>query len=90
MSFEKPNIDSIDRHIIKLLQQDARTSYRSIAEKIGKTEATVRRRVTRLLKDGIIKRFTIVLDDQKLDNPTRATIKIQPDLNQIKKITTTN
>lgn len=87
MSVEKPHIDAIDRKIIELLQKDARTSFRSIAEKIGKTEATVRRRVNKLLEDGIIKKFTIVLNDQKLDNPTKATIKIQPDLNQIKKIT---
>ncbi|MCF2139731.1 MAG: Lrp/AsnC family transcriptional regulator [Candidatus Lokiarchaeota archaeon] len=87
MSTEKPHIDLLDRNIIELLKKDARTSYRSIAEQIGKTEATVRRRVNRLLVDGVIKKFTIVLDDQKLDNPTRATIKIQPDLNQIKKIT---
>ncbi|MHA1520245.1 MAG: Lrp/AsnC family transcriptional regulator [Promethearchaeota archaeon] len=81
------NIDLIDRSIIGILRTDARTSYRQIAEKIGKTEATVRRRVNKLVEDGVIKKFTIILDDKKLDAPTKATIKIQPDLNQIKQIT---
>ncbi|MHA1612348.1 MAG: Lrp/AsnC family transcriptional regulator [Promethearchaeota archaeon] len=81
------NIDLIDRSIIGILRTDARTSYRQIAEKIGKTEATVRRRVNKLIEDGVIKKFTIILDDKKLDAPTKATIKIQPDLNQIKQIT---
>lgn len=87
MTTEKPHIDLIDRNIIDLLKKDARTSYRRIAEQIGKTEATVRRRVNRLMEDQVITKFTIVLDERKLDNPTKATIKIQPDLNQIKNIT---
>ncbi len=81
------NIDLIDRSIIDLLRTDARTSYRKIADNIGKTEATVRRRVNKLVEDGVIKKFTIILDDKKLDAPTKATIKIQPDLSRIKQIT---
>ena len=83
----KPHIDLIDRNILAILKQDARTSYRQIADDIGKTEATVRRRVNRLIEEKIIRKFTIVLDEKKLDNPTKATIKIQPDLNRIKEIT---
>ncbi|UYP45264.1 putative HTH-type transcriptional regulator [Candidatus Lokiarchaeum ossiferum] len=84
---EKPHIDLIDRNIISILKNDARTSYRQIADEIGKTEATVRRRVNRMIRDQIIRKFTIVLDEKRLDNPTKATIKIQPDLNKIKSIT---
>lgn len=83
---EKAHLDLIDRNIITILKTDARTSYRKIAEDIGKTEATVRRRVNRMIKDRIIKKFTIVLDEKSLDNPTKATIKIAPDLNKIKNI----
>ncbi len=84
---ENPHLDLIDRNIIILLKSDARTSYRDIANQIGKTEATVRRRVNRMIDDKIIKKFTIILDDKMLNNPTKATIKIQSDLNQIKTIT---
>jgi Lrp/AsnC family transcriptional regulator, leucine-responsive regulatory protein len=83
----KPHLDLIDRKIINILKSDARTSYRKIAEEIGKTEATVRRRVNSMIDENIIKKFTIVLDDRSLDNPTKATIKIAPDLNKIKTIT---
>lgn len=83
----KPHIDLIDRNIIKILKENARTSYRDIADDIGKTEATVRRRVNRLIGEKIIRKFTIVLDEKKMDNPTKATIKIQPDLPKIKEIT---
>ena len=83
----KPHIDLIDRNILTILKENARTSYREIADDIGKTEATVRRRVNRLIHEKIIRKFTIVLDEKKMDNPTKATIKIQPDLNNIKDIT---
>ncbi len=83
----KPHIDLIDRNILTILREDARTSYRQIADDIGKTEATVRRRVNRLIDEKIIKKFTIVLDEKKMDNPTKVTIKIQPELIKIKEIT---
>ena len=83
----KPHIDLIDRNILTILKADARTSYRQIADNIGKTEATVRRRVNRLIEENIIKKFTIVLDEKRMDNPTKATVKIQLDLTQIKEIT---
>jgi Lrp/AsnC family transcriptional regulator for asnA, asnC and gidA len=83
---EKTHLDVIDRNIIAILKADARTSYRNIAENIGKTEATVRRRVNHMIKEKLIKKFTIVLDEKSMDNPTKATIKIQPDLNKIKAI----
>lgn len=81
------NIDLIDRKIIAILKLDARTSYRQIADEIGKTEATVRRRVNRMIEDKVIEKFTIIIDKKKVSNPTMCVIKIAPDLTQIKPIT---
>ena len=81
------NIDLIDRKIITILKTDARTSYRQIADEIGKTEATVRRRVNRMIEDEVIQKFTVIIDKKKVNNPTMCVIKIQPDLTQIKTIT---
>ncbi|MFX1311465.1 MAG: Lrp/AsnC family transcriptional regulator, partial [Promethearchaeota archaeon] len=50
-----------------------------------KTEATVRRRVKKLVEDGIIKHFTIEYTDNKAPNIS-ATIKIEPDFKDIKRI----
>ena len=84
---QKNHIDLIDRKIIAILKVDARTSYRQIADDIGKTEATVRRRVNRMIDDKVIEKFTIIVDKKKIDNPALCVIKIQPDLSQIKQIT---
>ena len=80
-------IDELDKKIIEYLQEDASQSFKDIAEKVGKTEATVRRRVKRLTEEELIKKFTIILNDKKLsDKKVKATIKIVPELKTAKEI----
>jgi len=52
-------MDEIDVKILEILKEDARTKYVKIAEAIQLTEGAVRRRIKNLLKQGIIKRFTV-------------------------------
>ena len=53
------NMDDIDLKILKILKDDARAKYVDIARKVGLTEGAVRRRIKKLLSEGIIKKFTI-------------------------------
>ncbi len=78
-------MDVIDIKILEELKMDSRMSFNEISKRIMKTEATVRRRVKKLRDDGIIKRFTI---DYEIDTKpkTSATIKIEPDFKDIKRI----
>ena len=39
----------IDEKIIELLRENSRLSFREIAERLGKTESTIRRRVKKLI-----------------------------------------
>ena len=50
----KKMIDSIDCKIIRLLQKDGRIANTDIAKKIGISEATVRSRLDRLVKEDYI------------------------------------
>ncbi|MGQ4872252.1 MAG: Lrp/AsnC family transcriptional regulator [Candidatus Thorarchaeota archaeon] len=75
-------LDDTDRKIISLLQEDGRMSYSDIAEVVGKTEVTVRRRVRRLLREGIIKRFTVVLDPMKMGRRICAVIRVKAMMKQ--------
>lgn len=52
-------MDTLDRDILAILREDARTPYTEIADRVGTSEGTVRNRVERLLEDDIIERFTI-------------------------------
>lgn len=57
------SFDEIDEKIIHILQNDARRSFVVIANEIGLSESAVRRRIKHLTDSGIIKKFTIELDE---------------------------
>jgi DNA-binding Lrp family transcriptional regulator len=74
------SLDKTDLKIIRILQIDGRKPYVKIAEELGINEATVRKRIDKLIKDGIIQRFTVVLDYHKLGRAIKAFIglRVQP------------
>ena len=78
-------MDIVDIKILELLKDNSRMSFNDISEQVGKTEATVRRRVKKLTDEGVIKKFTI---EYTIDNKprTRATVKVEPDFKEIKRI----
>jgi DNA-binding Lrp family transcriptional regulator len=83
----KTAIDDLDKQILDMLKEDSSRSYKEISEHVDKTEATVRRRVNRLIEEEYIKKFTIVLNDKKIsDKKVKATIKIFPELKSSKQI----
>ena len=49
-------LSGLDSQLFQCLQADGRTSYSALARKLGISEVTVRRRVARLIEDGV---FTI-------------------------------
>ncbi|MEM1550817.1 MAG: Lrp/AsnC family transcriptional regulator [Candidatus Bathyarchaeia archaeon] len=75
----EPEIDDIDREIIKALQDDARISFRKIAEKLNVSETTIFVRVKRLLERKIIKRFTAIISPEALGKKITAFILINAD-----------
>ncbi len=58
-------LDDVDRRILKVLEVDARTSLRKIAEVVGVALGTVSNRVRRLESLGVIKGYTVLLDPDK-------------------------
>ncbi len=78
-------MDILDVKILELLKENSRRSFNDIAQTIEKTEATVRRRVKKLIDERIIKKFTVEYD---IDSKRKiyATIKIEPDFKEIKRI----
>jgi len=73
-------IDTLDMKIIRELQTDARKPVVKIAREIGANEATVRKRIEKLIKNGYIQRFTIVLDYHKLGRVIKSFVglRVQP------------
>jgi len=56
-------LDRIDRRIIKALQNDARTPLTEIGTKLGVSDATVHVRVKKMLKAGVIRKYTVVVNE---------------------------
>jgi len=52
-------MDEIDVEILGILKRNARTKYVKIAEAVGLTEGAVRRRMRELVRQGVIRKFTI-------------------------------
>lgn len=52
-------IDQTDERIISILRDDSRKSFVEIAQMVNLSEAAIRRRVSNLIKTGVISRFTI-------------------------------
>jgi len=59
-------IDAVDRKILEMLQDNARTAFRKIAEEAGVSEATIFIRVKKLLQKGVIRRFTALVSPELL------------------------
>ena len=86
-------LDKIDIEILRMLQIDARTSFKEIANQCGVTTETIRNRYNIMEKKGIIRGTTIIIDPKKLDNKHIVIIGIQITqpysnqvLNMVKKI----
>ena len=58
-------LDEVDRAILERLEEDGRASYRQIARDVGVSEGTVRSRVGRLQRSGVL-RILAFVDPSKL------------------------
>ncbi len=60
-------IDEIDLKILKLLSENARYTYKELAEKLGTTRQRVSRRMDKLEKGGVVIKYTVIPDLNKLN-----------------------
>ena len=54
-----PQLDLIDKNILRSLSRDCRTSYRDIAKSLGMSATTIKGRIDDLVEAGIIIGFTV-------------------------------
>ncbi|MEV6650994.1 Lrp/AsnC family transcriptional regulator [Streptomyces sp. NPDC051219] len=55
-------MDRLDRDILGILQGDARISYRDLGARVGLSANAAADRVRRMLRDGVIRGFTTLVD----------------------------
>jgi len=71
----KVRLDDIDRAILERLEDDGRASYRQIARDVGVSEGTVRSRVGRLQRSGVL-RILAFADPSKLGGAVLALVLV--------------
>jgi DNA-binding Lrp family transcriptional regulator len=70
-------LDSIDRVILRLLQEDGRASIRSVAEQVHVSRANAYARINRLIEDGVIRGFTARVDHERAGHGASAYITLK-------------
>ncbi|MFX1277289.1 MAG: Lrp/AsnC family transcriptional regulator [Promethearchaeota archaeon] len=78
---KKEHLDEMDMHILKILQQDSSTSYRTIKEELNISIGTIHNRISKLKSEngGPIEGYTLKLDNGKLGYELTFLIRIQID-----------
>ena len=70
-------LDSTDRAIVRLLQEDGRASVRSVAERVHVSRANAYARINRLIEDGVIRGFTARVDHERFGQGASAYITLK-------------
>lgn len=75
-----PDLDDVDKKILKRLQEDARISFKEIAKEVRTSEATVFVRVKKLQKSGVIRGFRAILNPPSVGKQVTAfaLVKAEP------------
>lgn len=69
-------LDETDLKILRLLQEDARLSYRALGERVGIRAPSVHARVKRLEAEGVIRGYRADVDPAKVGRPMMAVLTI--------------
>jgi DNA-binding Lrp family transcriptional regulator len=78
-----PAVDEIDRQLISILRNDARTSVASLAKALRVSRGTVQNRMARLEADGTIASYTIRLKPAVEEHRIRALMTVAVEGNRV-------
>jgi DNA-binding Lrp family transcriptional regulator len=77
-------LDKTDKRIIEMLLENCRRPFREIADEVGLSESTVRKRVIKLQEEGIISKFTICLNPDLGEKKIQAFLTVLPKSENLK------
>ena len=68
------DIDDTDKQILEILSKNGRISASEIANKLGLSTSTITRKIKRLEKDGAIRGFICIIEDELIGKKARAVL----------------
>ncbi|MCE5168670.1 Lrp/AsnC family transcriptional regulator [Paenibacillus profundus] len=60
------SLDEIDKTILSLLHENSRISYTDLAKEVNLSRVAVQARVNALMEEGVLEKFTIVINPEKI------------------------
>jgi Lrp/AsnC family leucine-responsive transcriptional regulator len=70
-------LDRIDSEILAILRDDARIPYQALGERVHLSANAAADRVRRLIRNGVIRQFTIDIDHSQLGRDLEAVIDVR-------------
>ena len=73
-------VDKLDLKILRSLSRDGRKPYKAIAKDLDVSDATIRKRVERMKRDGVIRQFHVLVNYERMGQFVKAFIglKVNP------------
>jgi Lrp/AsnC family leucine-responsive transcriptional regulator len=77
MAATSTSLDRIDSEILAILRDDARIPYQTLGERVHLSANAAADRVRRLMRTGVIRRFTVDIDQSQLGRDLEAVIDVR-------------
>lgn len=77
MHSSQMELDEADHKILRELQRDARISFKTIAQKVGVSEATVFVRVKKMQQGGVIRGYSVIVDPKAVGKNLTAIVLVR-------------
>ncbi|WP_077328880.1 Lrp/AsnC family transcriptional regulator [Virgibacillus siamensis] len=78
--------DKIDKKIIEELVEDGRISYVELAGKVGLSRVAVKDRIKSLVDKGIIEKFTVSVNSEKIGKKVSAFFEVDVEPKQLQEV----
>jgi DNA-binding Lrp family transcriptional regulator len=79
-------MDELDRNLLLVLKDEGRISFRDLAEQFQVSSQTISDRITKLIDQGIIRRFTVDIDESKVGYPISFVVELDVELSRMPRI----
>lgn len=77
MAADSTGLDRIDSEILSILRDDARIPYQTLGDRVHLSANAAAERVRRLVRLGVIRRFTVDIDQDRLGRDLEAVIDVR-------------
>lgn len=79
-------VDSIDSKLLEILKENARLSFADLGRKINLSPSAVRERIQKMEDIGVIKKYSVEIDNQKIGYDIEAFILLKVFQGQLKHV----